>query len=318
MRIRPSKIQLTASTVCQLKCPTCRTAEGEIAKYLGSQTLKFKNFKNLIDTNSWIRKIELAGEGEIFLNHDLLKMLKYAYEKKVILTAGTGSNLNTISEETLEGLVKYRFGFLNCAIDGASSETYKIYRRGGDFEKVIVNIKKINAFKVKYRSEVPVLRWQFILFGHNEHEILKARRMASKLGMKFRLKLARGDVSPVRNKNLVKKQIGSQITHRDEYLEKYGKVYLAGSMCSQMWICPQINTDGRVFGCCMNHWSDYGNAFQEDLIGILNSEKMNYARAMLLGKVKERDDVPCIQCSCYQEMKRTNCWFYSGEKMAHV
>ena len=317
MRIRPSKIQLTASTVCQLKCPTCRTAEGEIAKYLGSQTLKFKNFKNLIDTNSWIRKIELAGEGEIFLNHDLLKMLKYAYEKKVILTAGTGSNLNTISEETLEGLVKYRFGFLNCAIDGASSETYKIYRRGGDFEKVIVNIKKINAFKVKYRSEVPVLRWQFVLFGHNEHEILKAKLMARKLGMGFSIILAWDDFSPVRNENWVKKVTGLLTTNRREYREKYGKVYLT-DMCFQMWTKPQINTDGRVLGCCMNHWDDYGNAFKEDLIGILNSEKMNYARAMLLGKVRERDDVPCIQCSWYQEMKRTNCWFYSGKKISHA
>ncbi len=317
MRIRPSKIQLTASTVCQLKCPTCCTSEGRTAKYFGSQTLEFRNFKNLVDANPWVRQIELAGEGEIFLNRDLLKIMKYAYEKKVVLTGGTGSNLNTVSEETLEGLVKYQFDFLSCSIDGASSEIYKIYRRGGDFEKVIANIKKINAFKVKYRSAVPVLQWQFVLFGHNEQEILRARKMARKLGMKFKVALAWGDFSPVRNKNFVKKATGLLVTSRGEYLEGYGKVYLSG-MCSQMWIKPQINSDGRVFGCCVNSWGAYGNAFKKDLMGILNGKKMMYTRAMLRGREKERGDIPCIQCPLYREMKRTNSWFFLRKKRSHA
>lgn len=318
MPIRPSKIRLIASTICQLKCPTCLTTEGITAKHLGSQMLKFENFKNLIDANPWIREIELAGEGELFLNRELLKIMKYAHEKKVVLKAGGGSNLNTVSKETLEGLVKYQFNFLSCAIDGATNKTYKIYRRGGDLKKVIANIKTINAFKLKYKSTLPTLNWQFVLFGHNEHEIYLAKLMARKLGMEFSVKLAWKGFSPVKNETLVKEATGLLATNRDEFRKEYGGVYLSSHLCSQLWIGPQINADGRVFGCCANIWNDYGNAFNEDLLGILNSEKMKYARSMLLRKKKEREDIPCLKCPLYSEMKLTNNWITSKKNRSNV
>jgi MoaA/NifB/PqqE/SkfB family radical SAM enzyme len=309
---------LLGSTICQLKCPNCATPEGAFARFLGSQTLKFEHFKNFVDANPWLREIEIAGEGEIFLNPDILRILKYACQKKVTLTAYSGSNLNTLSEEVIEGIVKYKLHFLNCSIDGASNKTYQIYRRGGDLKKVIANIKTINKFKALYRSELPRLQWQFIVFGHNEHEILRAKMMALKLGMSFRPRIAWGNFSPVKNKDLVKKVTGLDATDRDEYREKHGKIYLTVQVCSQMWVQPQINADGRVLGCCMNRWSDYGNAFKEDLIGILNSERMNYARAMLLGKKEEREDIPCVHCPWYREMKMTNRWAFSRKKVAYA
>ena len=314
MKINPSKVRLDASTVCQLKCPACSNAEGAIARTLGAKSLKFRDFKKFVDSNTQITAIELSNWGEIFLNHDLLEIMKYAYQKKVVLNAATGVNLNTVKEEVLEGLVKYRFGFISCSIDGASSKTYKIYRKNGDFKAVIANIKKINKFKEKYKSALPQLRWQFIAFGHNEHEISMARQMANKLGMEFYVKLAWDGFSPVRNKDLVRALSRTGVVNREEYQEKYGKVYLAQSVCSQLWVEPQINCDGRVLGCCVNYWGDYGDAFQEDLNGILNNERMNYAREMLLGKKDERADIPCTQCSWYKEMKKNKTWLLSVDK----
>jgi len=303
MKIKPSKIRLDASTVCQLKCPSCSTAKGWINKTLGSKILKFEDFKKIVDPNPWIRDIELSNWGEIFLNRDLPKIAQYAHEKNIVLNAANGVNLNTVSEEMLEGVVKYQFGFITCSIDGASAETYKIYRKGGDFEAVMANIRKINEFKAKYRSALPKLRWQFIAFGHNEHEIPLARLMARKLGMEFSLKLAWDDFSPVKDKDRVGALSGMGVASRKEYQEKYGKFYLNKTICSQLWLQPQINADGRVLGCCVNHWGDYGNAFKEDLAGILNNERMNYARAMLLGEKEEREDIPCTHCGRYKEMK---------------
>ncbi len=312
MKINPTKIRLDASTVCQLKCPSCSNALGSIDQSLGSKHLKFVHFKQLLESNPWIRTIELSNWGEIFLNPELLEIAKYAFEKNVMLNAANGVNLNTIREEMLEALVKYRFGVITCSIDGASQETYKIYRKNGDFEVVIANIKKINAYKVKYNSPLPKLRWQYIAFGHNEHEILKAKKMAIKLDMKFHLKLAWGaGFSPIKSKEMIKMFSGLDILNRDEYQKKYGKFYLSESICSQMWIQPQINADGRVLGCSVNYWGDYGNAFKQDLKGILNNEKMNYARAMLLGKKESREDIPCTKCLCYIEMKKNNTWLFS-------
>lgn len=316
MEIKPSKIRLDAATICQLKCPTCSTTEGITAKALGARTLKFDDFKRFVDANPWIRHVELSSRGEIFLNRDLLAIIKYAYDRGIVLSAANGSNFNTVSDEILESLVKYQFNMITCSIDGATSETYKIYRRGGDFDQVIANIKKVNEFKAKYRSVFPRLRWQFIPFGHNEHEILQAKQKALELNMEFFVKMAWGDFSPVKNSNLIKMVSGSQAATRNEYQKEYGKVYLADKICSQMWLQPQINTDGRVLGCCKNHWGDYGNAFRDDFVGILNGEKMNYARAMLLGKKPEREDIPCTQCAFYRDMKRNKFSVFS-ENVGH-
>lgn len=314
MKINPTKIRLDASTVCQLKCPSCSTTSGLIAKTLGSKILKFEDFKKIVDSNPWVRAIELSNWGEIFLNRDLFQIAEYAHERKIVLNAANGVNLNTISEEMLEGIVKYQFGLITCSIDGASSETYKIYRKNGDFESVMANIRKINEFKAKYKSALPKLRWQFIAFGHNEHEIPEARQMAQKLDMEFYVKLAWDDFSPVKNKDLVRALSGTAVASRKEHQEKYGKIYLAETVCSQLWLQPQINPDGRVLGCCVNYWGDYGNALQEDLMGILNNEKMNYARAMLLGKKEQREDIPCTQCHWYKEMKKNNTWLFARRK----
>ena len=47
----------------------------------------------------------------------------------------------------------------------------------------------MNDFKRRYRSGYPRLTWQFVVMGHNEHEISSARRMARDLGMRFDPKL---------------------------------------------------------------------------------------------------------------------------------
>jgi len=68
-------------TACQLKCPSCPTASGETGKRIGSGYLKFKNFKEFVDRNKWVSEIELSNWGEIFLNPELLQIIKYAYQK---------------------------------------------------------------------------------------------------------------------------------------------------------------------------------------------------------------------------------------------
>jgi FkbM family methyltransferase len=310
--VKPASVRIDASTVCQLNCPPCPNAAGEIRKNVGSGFLKFQDFKNIIDDNIWIRDVELSNWGEIFLNPDLLKIIKYAHEKNVVLRADNGANLNRVGDEVLEALVKYGFHSITCSIDGASQETYSIYRRNGNFEKVMEHIRRINHYKSKYNSEFPLLTWQFVAFGHNTHEIGTARKMANDLKMNFYVKLPWDDVytqtlSPVKEKDFVSEESGLGVSSREEYLEKTGKDYIEET-CTQLWKQPQINFDGRVLGCCVNYRGDYGNAFKDGLIECLNNEKINYARQMLLGIKESRDDIPCAVCKLYESRKKRFAW----------
>jgi hypothetical protein len=200
---------------------------------------------------------------------------------------------------------------MSCSIDGVSNETYKVYRIGGNFDMVINNIKKINFYKRKYRSDHPLLNWQFIVFGHNEHEIPLVREMARNLNMTFQLKLSwDSNFSPVRHHKFIRKEVGA--ASQEEYKQKHGVNYLQG-LCHQLWDSPQINWDGKVLGCCVNFWGDFGgNAFKDRLLYILNNEKIKYARKMLLGKRASSPDIPCSICSRYLDIRADGRWLKRG------
>jgi hypothetical protein len=270
--------------------------------------LKLDDFKQFIDRNPFVTHVELSNYGEAFLHPQLLQILEYAHDKNVALTIDNGANLNNARPEVLEGLVRYRLRSMTVSIDGASQETYVQYRVGGDFDAVIANVKTINEHKRLHRSQFPLLQWQFIAFGHNQHEIEKARRMAGELGMRFWVKLAWGDSSPVTNRELVARSSGVNACSREEFEKKYGHDYMQ-AICHGLWDSPQINWDGKMLGCARNFWGDFAaNAFKDGLLESINSEPMNYARQMLLGLRPPRSDIPCTSCVIYQGMQRRQRW----------
>jgi MoaA/NifB/PqqE/SkfB family radical SAM enzyme len=302
------QIRLEASSFCNLRCPLCGITNGYTHQgAIGGGFLRLEDFRKLLDDNPGLELIELSHSGEIFLNPALLSMLELAHQRGVKLTAANGVNLNKVRPEVLEGLVKYQFRTLVCSIDGASEETYSIYRVRGKFANVINNIRKINELKRRYRSPFPELAWKFIVFGHNEHELPVAREMARELDMVFypRLNTWDSNFSPVRDPEAVRAATGISATSRDEYEALHGQSYDEYYACHQLWDDPQINWDGKVLGCCMNHWSDFGgNAFRDGLTASVNTEQIVYARAMLRGHAPPREDIPCTQCALYQEMRK--------------
>jgi hypothetical protein len=294
-------IRLEASSACQLRCPSCPTTTGHTAKVVGKAVLRLADFVRLIDDNPWLGRIELSNYGEVFLNRDLLAIFRHAYERNVTLQIANGANLNHVRDDVLEGLVRYRIAKMTCSIDGVGQQTYGRYRVRGSYERVIANIRRINHFKETYGSEQPRLAWQFIAFGHNEHEIAAARELAAELGMNFFVKLNWDpEFSPVGDKETIRKASRTGTATRAEYREKHGSEYLDAT-CDQLWSSPQINWDGKVLGCCRNFWGDFGgNALSDGLQASLNSEKLSCARAMLEGSRAPRSDIPCTSCDPVQ------------------
>lgn len=315
--INPHVIRLEASSHCQLRCPSCPTTTHEIDASIGKGFLKFSDFKQLLDCNPRLAMVELSNYGEIMLNPVLLDIVRYAYQNSVGLAANNGVNLNSVKDEVLEGLVKYRFRAMTCSIDGASDETYRVYRVRGHFEKVIEHIRRINFYKGKYRTVYPRLNWSFVIFGHNEHELPKARQVAHELGMRFRPKLTWDDsFSPIRDPERVRREVGAAT--REDWKQTRGTDYML-AICHQLWDQPQINWDGKVLGCCRNFWGDFGgNAFQDGLVPSVNNEKIRYARQMLLGKQPPRDDIPCSSCSNYLGMQASQRWLDREAESARI
>src|SRR5216684_1330747 len=186
----PVSIQIDASLTCQLACPLCPTADGRLRPALGAGHLRLADFESLLERNPQIAHVELSNYGEMFLNPQLADILACAFEHKVTVSGSNGVNLNFAREDALEALVRYRVRALTCSIDGATQETYSRYRVNGNLSRVLAHIDKIREHRARRRSAFPLLYWQFVVFGHNEHEIQAARAMAAERGMEFVPKLS--------------------------------------------------------------------------------------------------------------------------------
>lgn len=305
---RPKRLRIEASSACNLRCPSCPTTTGHIHPAVGTGVLTIENFRRLLDQNPCVEKIELSNYGEVFLNPNLVAILRTAYERNVRITLNNGVNLNRCSEAMLEALVKYGVWSMTCSIDGASQETYEVYRVRGSFDRVLAHIDIINKHKRRLGRSKPTLCWQFVVMGHNQHEIAKARHMATERGMEFKPKLTWDDgFSPLRDAEAVRKILGHPPT-RDAWVEEYGKTF-GEDVCLQLWQQPQVNWDGKLLGCCFNFWGDFGgNVFEQGLESALDSGKMVRAKQMLHGTLPPDPDIPCATCSKYYARRQHGRW----------
>lgn len=297
-----SHLSVDICTRCQLRCPSCSTSKGIIRNgFVKEGMMSFDNFKYILDNNPQIKEIELSNWGEIFLNPEIGQMIEYAYDRGVRLLCANGTNFNYVKQDVLEALVKYKVRCLNLSIDGACQETYSIYRRNGSFNKVIENIEKLNSFKKQYNSDYPKLSWQFILFGHNEHEIHEVKEMCERLGMVFNPRMNHSSFSPIKDPDLVKRETGLDYASREEYRIKHKTEYK--HPCYQCIFSPQINWNGEVLGCCVNKWKGVGNIFNQNIAEIVHSNIYQYMLDVLFGEKEADSTIPCYHCPNYEKIR---------------
>lgn len=294
--IVPTKARLESCSLCQLDCPEC-FMRLEDNCWLGTGYLKFSDFVKFAKLNPKIKEIELSNAGEMFLNPDLENIIKYAFDNGIKLTAWNGVNLNSASDNILESLVRYKFDGFTVSIDGWNQESYVQYRSNGNFDKVIENIRKLNALKERYSSEFPRMMWKYIIFEHNDNldGAQKAKDLAQELGMGFKFERSWGGYIP--------KFIIEDDKKQTDVFSAYD------TLCAQLWMAPQINWDGKFLGCCANHYPEFGdeNLFNVSLAEFMNRETVKNTKLMLTGKLKGNSprNTYCERCRYYQDMLKS-------------
>lgn len=285
---------------------------------LGKGHLKVSDFIELLDRNPQIQHVELSNYGEMFLNPRLPEILEAAWKRGVVVSGSNGVNLNFAREEALEAVVRYRVRALTCSIDGATQETYAKYRRNGNLHRVLEHVDRILEHKRRAGTGFPLLYWQFVVFGHNEHELELARSMASERGMEFVPRLSwDAEHSPLVHPELVTIQTGLGAATREEFKAKRGVDYTR-DICYQLWNAPVVNWDGKLLGCCVNYWGDFGsNVFAEGLAKSAANPKMQRARAMLTGELPASVDIPCSTCSQFESLRDSGRWLTDAELASH-
>lgn len=307
LKSRPSYLVIDPGNICNLRCPQCLT--GLRLPGRKRMFLKFAEFKKIFDQLfEFAFFVILYDWGEPFLNPDIFKIISYAQKKNV----GTfvSSNFTTVKEKDLDQILTSGLEHLVVSLDGASPETYSKYRRGGDFRKVLANVKKLVEKKRAQGKRTPFIRWQFLVHRFNEHEIDKAKKMGRKLGVDAvtfytRFKPAVDYAFAFGNKKAIKQIEGWLPRKHPEYRIDYSKPFPFNGPCKQLWQGIMVNPDGGVSPCLGLYEEEYdlGNLLKEPFAKIWNNRLFRVSRAVFKKGQPKATGIVCERCTIYAKPK---------------
>jgi MoaA/NifB/PqqE/SkfB family radical SAM enzyme len=306
------KIRVDASTVCQLKCPCCSNSAGKIAKTLRPGFLRAENLDALLAKAPHVKSVELSSFGEVFLNPFIKDIIETAARRGARCVLNGGVNLNTLSEGAAEAVVRHGVESMRISIDGVSQESYGQYRRGGSIRNVFANIAKINRWKRELKAGLPKLNWQYVVFGHNEHELEAAVEMAREMDMEIVFKRNNSaGYSPVKDAEKVNRITGwRHSTTKDD--ERRTKRHGCAHSCLHVFGSPQFNWDGRLTGCAFNYRGPDmgGNGFDpaQSFDDLVNASAMVESRLAVMGRAEPGETSPCLRCPVYDVFRANGSW----------
>lgn len=296
----PTKISIETGNICNLSCPLCPTADKE-QNGVKKGFMTFESFKVIFDKIApFVKTIDLFSWGEPFLNKDVGKMIAYARKKKPKLRIFIDSNMNHISEEQIDALVRHGLDVLKVSCDGVSQEIYEKYRVGGSVDRVVENMGRVLRKKAELKSGKPAVVWKYLVFKHNRSEVEAARREAERMGVAFEVSGMRVDCGKEifeKVENSVERDKG-WIPDDPEY-NNYKDLGAGKDFCEKPWRTMTINWDGDIVPCgaiydCACY--SFGNLLRDDFAQVWNGKKFVQARRTISGKEKADPDMICSIC----------------------
>ena len=300
VRSYPYSLVLDPCNCCILKCPLCPTGKGEEGRTKG--LMGFDDYKKVVDdVKDYLYEIYLFNWGEPLLNKEIFRMIRYAHDNRI--RTRVSSNLNYFQPGFAEQMIQSGLDCLIISLDGTTQASYEVYRRGGDFSKVVRAVKEIAAEKKRQGRTTPRLIWQFLVMRHNEKEIPRAHEMAGELGVdELHITPMLTDTSKVIFQTDEEKIEGSKAwLPEDEKLSRFNystkRSVRKNAGCKYLWSMPAINPNGSVSPCCavFPERCDFGNVFDQGFRKLWNNEKFVAARRAVRGKAS---DVPTVCVTC--------------------
>jgi perosamine synthetase len=176
---RPFVLRVEACNVCNLRCPLCACGTGKDPRPKGFMELA--DFKYVLDQNKRAAMIlRLDGMGESTLHPKVFDMIGMA--KDYGLSVTLHSNLNTPASSRAGELIDSGLDRLVVDIEGTTQETYQKYRIGGDYSRVVSNVRRLIELRKELGRSRPIIEVQFIDFGWNHDEIPRLRQLTREWG----------------------------------------------------------------------------------------------------------------------------------------
>lgn len=288
----PHTLSVEPGTLCNLSCPECPIGNHTLKRKSG--TMNEMMFKQIIDqTAAYLNHLMLYFQGEPFLTPWIFDFIKYARKKNIYVS--TSTNGHYLDRKAISGILESGLDRLIISLDGATAETYRQYRVGGNFDSVVRGIRDLIRERKAGGYTRPYIIIQFIYFRHNLQEkeqikklvkSLEADRLEYKTAQFYNLEKTNAMIPP-------DEKYARYILKNGKYVLKYK----LKNRCPRLWNTTVITWDGKVVPCCFDKDAEYimgeipGTSFRK----IWKSEKYNNFRHLIL---MQRHEVElCRNCT---------------------
>jgi radical SAM protein with 4Fe4S-binding SPASM domain len=217
-------------------------------------------FQKLVDQLSpTLLYLNLYFQGEPYLHPRFLKMVQYAKSKNIYVA--TSTNGHFLTPENVRSTLESGLDKLIISLDGTDAETYKQYRAGGNFDKVISGIKEIVKQKKNGGLKKPRVVLQFLVLKSNEHQIKQIRRIGKDLGVgNVELKTAQFYEFKEGNPLIPDNQRFSRYKKMQSNHNDHPRYQIKNRMpnhCFRMWSSCVVTWEGEVVPCCFDKDATY-------------------------------------------------------------
>lgn len=256
-RIFPQEVVIELTNHCNLACVMCPQKTMTRDKGFMDEGL----FRSIIDQAAGRAElVYLYGTGESFLHKELPGYVSYAASKG--LTTVLSTNGLPLTERSATAILTSRLDHLIIAMDGASKETYESIRIGGDFGRLVANIRMLLTKRAELNSRTRI-ELQMIVSDRTQPEIEAFRHQFTPE--------ERRQIGSFRLKPLFKTYSASDTSQHHT------------RPCYWLWNMMAVAWNGRLQLCCMDFDATVlpGNARETSLEDLWNSAELNALRARL-------------------------------------
>jgi MoaA/NifB/PqqE/SkfB family radical SAM enzyme len=244
----PPAVGLELTNFCNLSCPECVTGASALRRTMGFMETDLYE-KILSELSPWLLNANLYFQGEPMLHPDFFKFLDAA--RGIRTTVSTNGHF--LDMESAARIVASGLRVLIVSLDGTDADTYSVYRRGGDFNKVMEGLENVSKEKIR-QGRGPDLRIQFLVGKHNEHQMEEVRLIAKKIEAQVVFK----------SMQVIGESGHDNWMPTDKHFRRYEETESGFQVrrtrhfvCKRAWMNPVVSCDGLVFPCCFDKNGDH-------------------------------------------------------------
>ncbi|MBN2683219.1 MAG: radical SAM protein [Bacteroidales bacterium] len=277
---KPYSISIEPASFCNLACEFCPAGKKSLSRPSGViKTIDFCTIINQVYPE--LLNLFLYFQGEPFLNKDIFEIIGISKKSGIYTVLSTNGHF--LDRENIRKLIESKVDKLIISLDGTEEETYKMYRKNGDFFKVTSGIEQLSKFRKESGASLPFIELQFLVFSHNQQQIEDIKKLGQYLGAdKVSLKTAQ-IYNYEENRSFIP-SIKKFSRYKEDNNGNIQPKSVKRNTCPRLWNSTVITWNGNVVPCCFDKNADFvmGNMLIDNFEEIWNNTQYQNFRKQLL------------------------------------